>query len=186
MPSDRRGEIVRAARVLLEEDGAEALTMRRLGERLGIKAPSLYKHFAGKDELEAALMAETLDEVGRTLAEAISGAGDEPIAALARAYRRYALAHPHLYRLTTEQPLPRDRLPEGLEQRAAAPLLQAAGDPDRARALWAFAHGMVQLELAGRFPPDADLDAAWREGLACFMRRAAPARTIVRSVRGPD
>lgn len=160
--------------------------MRRLGERLGIKAPSLYKHFAGKDELEAALMARTLEEIAAALTEAVHGAGGEPIDALASAYRRYALAHPHLYRLTTEQPLPRDQLPEGLEQRAAAPVLEAAGDPDRARALWAFAHGMVQLELAGRFPPDADLDAAWREGLAAFTRPAAPSRTIVRSWRGPD
>lgn len=160
--------------------------MRRLGERLGIRAPSLYKHFAGKEELEAALMAQTLEEIGTTLAEAVSGADGEPIAALASAYRRYALAHPHLYRLTTEQPLPRDRLPEGLERRAAAPVLAATGDPDQARALWAFAHGMVQLELAGRFPPNADLDAAWRAGLAGFARPAVQPRTIVRSWRGPD
>jgi hypothetical protein len=36
---------------------------------------------------------------------------------------------------------------------------------DRARAVWVFAHGMVVLELAERFPPDADLDAAWRAGI---------------------
>jgi len=186
VPSERRAEIVRAARELLEEEGPEALTMRRLGERLGIRAPSLYKHFAGKEELEAVLMAEALEEIGVALAEALGGAGGEPIAALAGAYRRYALAHPHLYRLATERPLPRDHLPEGLEQRAAAPVLEATGDQDRARALWAFTHGMVQLELARRFPPDADLDAAWREGLAAFARPAPPSRTIVRSWRGPD
>jgi hypothetical protein len=42
------------------------------------------------------------------------------------------------------------------------------GDRDRARAVWAFAHGMTILELNGRFPPDADLDAAWRRGLDAF------------------
>jgi hypothetical protein len=58
-------------------------------------------------------------------------------------------------------------LPAGLEARAAAPLLAAVGgDPDRARATWAFAHGMVMLELTDRFPAGADLDAAWRVGLA--------------------
>ena len=42
------------------------------------------------------------------------------------------------------------------------------GDPDRARAAWAFAHGMVTLELADRFPPDADLDAAWATGISAL------------------
>jgi hypothetical protein len=46
--------------------------------------------------------------------------------------------------------------------------VRAAGGQDRARAVWAFAHGMVGLELSGRFPPDADLDAAWRAGIAAF------------------
>jgi hypothetical protein len=45
---------------------------------------------------------------------------------------------------------------------------------------------MVQLELVGRFPPGADLEAAWREGIAGFVRQPAPTRTIVRSWRGPD
>jgi len=69
----------------------------------------------------------------------------------------------------TERPLDRDQLPPGLEDRTAAPLVIAlGGDPDRARAAWAFAHGMILLELNGRFPPGADLDAAWRAGLAAF------------------
>ena len=70
----------------------------------------------------------------------------------------------------TTRPLPRDRLPEGVEQRAAAPVLQRVADPDRARALWAAAHGLVSLELAGRFPPDADLDAAWAALMQAFAR----------------
>ena len=69
----------------------------------------------------------------------------------------------------TERPLPREDLPAGLEDRAAAPLIAAVGgDRNRARATWAFAHGMVQLELAGRFPPDADLAAAWRTAVEAF------------------
>jgi hypothetical protein len=51
---------------------------------------------------------------------------------------------------------------------AAAPLLWAAGDPDRARAMWAFAHGMIMPELARRFPPGADVEAAWRRGIGAF------------------
>jgi hypothetical protein len=71
----------------------------------------------------------------------------------------------------TDRPLPRDRLPAGVEARAAAPLLRAAGNQDLARAVWAFAHGMVQLELARRFPPGADPDTAWQEGITAFQAR---------------
>jgi len=39
--------------------------------------------------------------------------------------------------------------------------------------MWAFAHGMVSLEIDGRFPPQADLDEAWRAGLAAFAPPAA-------------
>jgi AcrR family transcriptional regulator len=130
--------VVAAGRRLLEEEGPEALTMRRLAERVGIRAPSLYKHLPDK-------------------------------AALAAAYRRFALEHPHLYRLMNNGPLPREHLPPGLENRTAAPLLRAAGSQARARAVWAFAHGMVLLELDQRFPPEADLDAAWHAGIAAFQ-----------------
>ncbi|MFW2339074.1 MAG: TetR-like C-terminal domain-containing protein, partial [Acidimicrobiia bacterium] len=65
-----------------------------------------------------------------------------------------------------QQPLPRDDLPDQAEERALAPVLRAfGGDRDRARAAWAFAHGMVTLELAGRFPPNADLATAWNSGI---------------------
>jgi AcrR family transcriptional regulator len=168
----RARQIVQAARQLLEQEGPEALTMRRLAERLGIRAPSLYKHLPDKAALEAAIIATGLEDIATTLQAALetaTAADAEPLAALAGAYRAFALAHPHLYRLMTDQPLPHDHLPPGVEARAAAPLLQAAGNQDLARAVWAFAHGMVQLELARRFPPGADLDTAWQDGVTAFQ-----------------
>ena len=65
----------------------------------------------------------------------------------------------------TDRPLPRERLPVGLEYRAAAPLTQAMGSIAGARAAWALAHGLVMLEINGRFPADADIDAAWEAGI---------------------
>ena len=50
----------------------------------------------------------------------------------------------------------------------SSPATGVGGDADLARAAWAFAHGMVQLELAGRFPPGADLPAAWHSGVAAL------------------
>jgi len=161
----RRDEIIQVAGDLLERDGPEGLTMRAIAGGLGIKAPSLYKHVADKRELEIALIGEGFVQLAEVFEKAVADGGD-PVAGIAGAYRVWALDHPHLYRLMTDQPLPRDELPPGAEQRALVPLLDAvAGDRDRARAAWAFAHGMVALEIANRFPPDADIAAAWRVGL---------------------
>jgi len=159
----RAREIVAAARELLEEEGRDALSMRRLAARLGIQAPSIYKHLPGRPALEAAIISAGFEE----LAEAF--AGTSSLTAFAAAYRAFAHRHPHLYRLMTEGELPRDLLAPGAEDSAAAPLAALLdGDRDAARALWAFAHGMTILELDGRFPPGADLDAAWARGLRGF------------------
>jgi AcrR family transcriptional regulator len=174
--SPRVNEAVETARSILEREGPDGLTMRRLAGRMGIRAPSLYKHVESKEELEALLIADVFREVGQLFRDAIASVPPRnskgtALAELARAYRRWALEHPHLYRLLTDGPLPRERLPEGLEAWAAEPVVMAvAGDPDRARAAWAFAHGMTILELDGRFPPHADLDAAWTAGLRGFVR----------------
>ncbi|SDW56369.1 WHG domain-containing protein [Amycolatopsis xylanica] len=160
---ERSAQIVAAARALVDEGGAAALTMRALGERLGIRAPSLYKHFPDKGAVEAEVITVAMRELTAVLERADS------LAELAAAYRAYALAHPHLYRLMNSGPLPRHLLPPGVEDATALPLMRVVGgDMDRARAVWAFAHGMVILELDGRFPPDADLDGAWRAGLAAL------------------
>jgi AcrR family transcriptional regulator len=168
----RREEIVAAARALLESEGAQALSMRRIAAALGIRAPSLYKHLPGKGALEAALISEGFEEIGvrfgAVVAEAPPG---DALRAIGAAYRAFARERPHLYRLMTAGPLERERLVPGSEERAAAPLLAATGgDGDRARAVWAFAHGMAILELDGRFPPGADLDAAWERGITAFAR----------------
>jgi AcrR family transcriptional regulator len=164
---ERREQIAAEARRLLEAEGPDALTVRRLAAELGIRAPSLYKHFPDKAALETAVVALGFGEQAAAFEAAVAGASD-PLAAIAAAYRAFARAHPHLYRLMTDRPLRSDLLPPGLEARAAATVLRAAGDLPRARALWGMAHGLVSLELNGRFPPDADLDAAWRAGIAAF------------------
>jgi len=161
--SPRAREIVASARELLEAEGPAALSMRRIADRLGIKAPSLYKHLPDKQALEAALISTGFAEA------AAATAGTTDLAAVVTAYRGYATAHPHLYRLMTEGPLDRARLEPGAEDRAAAAIVAAVGgDEHTARAAWAFAHGMTILELDGRFPPGADLDAAWAAGIAAF------------------
>jgi AcrR family transcriptional regulator len=159
--------IASAARQILEREGADGLTMRRLGEAVGIRAPSLYKHFPDKAAVEIALIEDGFAEIAERFKDA-TAKGEDSLVVLATAYRTFAREQPHLYRLMTAGPLPRERLRPGVEARAAAPIVQAVGDPNVARAVWAFAHGMVILELDGRFPADADLDAAWAAGIAAL------------------
>lgn len=89
--------------------------MRRLAGSVGLTAPSLYKHFPDKSSVVRALADAMLRETADVL-EAAETAAPGSFSALATAYRTHALAHPHLYRLTTGHPLPQD-----LEERAAAP-----------------------------------------------------------------
>jgi len=160
--SPRAREIVAAAREQLEQEGE--ISMRRLADRLGIKAPSLYKHLPGKPAVEAAIISDAFLEAAERFEAA------QTLRELGAAYRAFALEHPHVYRLLFQGRLPRERLTPGAEARAAAPVIAAAGgDPDRARAIFAFAHGMVLLELDDRFPDDADLEAAWAAGLQSLV-----------------
>lgn len=164
MPSERAAQVVAAAGRLLDREGPQALTMRRLADEVGVRAPSLYKHLPGKEALHVALVVEALHGLGASMA-----AAGPTLSAVGRGYRRYALDRPHRYRLITETPLPDDPDVRAAELAARAPLDAVLGpDEHRGRALWAFAHGMVDLELRGRFPAGADLDAAWDLGLRAF------------------
>jgi AcrR family transcriptional regulator len=180
--SSRRDEILEVAVTVLEEAGPDALTMRELADRMGIRAPSLYKHVRDKDDIVAGVQERALLDMGRHLS-AVAGQG---LVALAEAYRSWARAHPRLYEVATRRPLARERIAPGVEDAAAAPLVTAVGgDEHLARALWALAHGLVDLELSDRFPPEADLDTTWRTALSRFQRATAPrSRARVPGVEG--
>src|SRR5437773_8766485 len=91
-PALSRAAIVREAITMLDADGIEALSMRKLGAALNVGATSLYRHVATKDEL----MELAVDEV---VAEIIVPPADSPdwraaAAETARSFRATALRHP--------------------------------------------------------------------------------------------
>ena len=180
--SARALDVVAAARRVLEAEGSDALTMRRLAEELGIRAPSLYKHLADKAAIESALIEEAFAELGAELHAAVERPGRRtPLASLLHEYRRQALANPNLYRLATSGHLDRTAQPAGLEDWAGEPFLLVTGDPHRAQALWSFAHGMVILEIDGRFPEggaslDPDLGGGRRRLRVTLASRPWPWR----------
>lgn len=188
--SERVNQIVAAARRIVETEGAEALTMRRLADELGIKAPSLYKHLAGRDAVVTQLVEQTLFETGDRMHAAVSAPAPDrtggPVAALLAAYREFGRDHPSLYRLLTTGNLPRSAIRPGLENWAGEPFYRATGEPYRAQALWAFAHGTLALEIEDRFPPGSDLDQTWQAGARAFAQRESGPRHRHRSPYRPD
>ncbi|MEV7971001.1 TetR/AcrR family transcriptional regulator [Sphaerisporangium sp. NPDC088356] len=91
-PSLSRGQIVRAAMELLDTEGMEALSMRKLGARLGSGATSIYWYVANKEEL----LELVLDEVyaqARVPDPAVAGWRDSA-AAFAYGLRNAILEHP--------------------------------------------------------------------------------------------
>jgi AcrR family transcriptional regulator len=95
-------DIVRAARALLEETGRDdAVTLRAVARVAGITAPSIYAHFADRDEILKAVVERGFAELAATLRPAVGGRR-RPVPALlavCRAYLDFADAHPDLYRV---------------------------------------------------------------------------------------
>ena len=177
-----RDGILVAARALLEEGGLDAVTMQAVADRVGVRAPSLYKHVANRRVLITALA----DAVTAELATALAPALDEPDPAdalrrMAATYRRFAGEAPASYQLlfTPEPPGPGAGVgpSPSVNADAASGLLQVtarlAGEDralEAARFVVAFAHGFVSMEAAGAFRLGGDVDAAFEFGVEALIR----------------
>jgi AcrR family transcriptional regulator len=91
-PPLTRDRIVEAAVALLDEEGIERLTMRRLAERLGVVAPSLYWHVDTKDDVLDLAVDAIFGEVPPGTGTAVSWRDD--ITAVLTAWRTAMLRHP--------------------------------------------------------------------------------------------
>src|SRR5262245_22891876 len=99
--ADRHHRIVAAARELAEERDWDAVTTRRLADRIEYSQPVLYGHFpGGKDAIVAAVALEGFAELTTTMRAAVDGAGPghrAAVAALSAAYLDFAAEHPATY-----------------------------------------------------------------------------------------
>ena len=162
--------IVATARELAEQQGWDAVTTRRLSERIEYSQPVLYSHFRGKREIIGAVALEGAAEMAATLRE-LAASVDDPrarVAALTRAYLDFAARNPAVYdamfQLESGLAFAAEDTPKPLKDAFAAlqeSLEEFAGDGVHPALLtevfWAALHGLATLTRAGRLPPeDAD------------------------------
>lgn len=155
-------EIIAAGRDLLELGGPKTVTMQAVAQRVGVRAPSLYKRVRDRDALIKLVAEATADELGARLE-----ASDAALAGLARTYREFARERPEGFRLLFAV--------EGVAEplrRISAPVLRAARELvgedralDAARLLTAWATGFISMELSGAFRLGGDIDGAFEFGL---------------------
>ena len=110
MPADReplsRGAILRTAVAFTDEHGLTALTMRRLGQSLGVEAMSLYHYVNGREDLLEGMVGQVVSSVALPAAEKL-GPTDGWQAFLqhvAHEVRRVAVEHPNLFPLMATHP----------------------------------------------------------------------------------
>jgi AcrR family transcriptional regulator len=177
-----RDAILRAAAELLERDGLDHLTMQAVAERVGVRAPSLYKHVPGRDALVRLVAEDAARELGAAL-EAAAPRGTPPrtgLEAAAFALRRFAHARPAAFRLVLNPGAETARPDPAVSRQAAATVLRLAGElagPDQAlpaaRTITAWANGFLAMELADAFRLGGDVDEAFRFGVDALVRALA-------------
>ncbi|MEV1046292.1 TetR/AcrR family transcriptional regulator [Streptomyces sp. NPDC049916] len=165
--AERERLIVATARELAEQQGWEAVTTRRLAERIEYSQPVLYSHFRGKREIIGAVALEGAAEMAAAVRAATSAATGTRgrVTALARAYLDFAERNPALYdamfQLDGGLAFAQEDTPEPLKDAFAAlleSLSEVAGDSVHpglfTELFWAALHGIATLTQAGRLPPE--------------------------------
>jgi len=156
--------VVEEAEFLADE--GSPVTLVELARRLGVQVPSLYKHVAGADALQQLVSVRAKGELADVLARATVGkAGPDAVAALAIAYRDWAIAHPGRYATTLRAPDESDPADVAASSRAIQVMFDALAGYglvdedaiDATRIFRATLHGFVTLDAAGAFAlPDLD------------------------------
>ena len=185
---DLRAALIDAAQAWLDARGAASLTLRELAKAAGVSHAAPYHHFAGLDDLLAAVAARAFARLADAMADAAARARSsaQALEDIGEAYVRVALAHPAQFRLMFGPMLARKAEFAELAheaERAFGVLLAAANAqaPERglelALAGWSLSHGVANLAIDGAFEglpiPKAQARALRKLDPAQLVRRMA-------------
>lgn len=166
--------LIASALALLQARSDGEISLREVARATGVSATAVYRHFPDKETLFVALAEEGFERLADAqLAAAAEQAGAEAgFKATGRAYVRFALANPALFRVMTshmhltpgDSAVGSNRAKRLLRDYVAA-LLPADASEARKNVTvvqaWALVHGLAVLMLGGQIPPDpALIDAA--------------------------
>jgi AcrR family transcriptional regulator len=157
--------LLAAATEILETEGPDALSVRRIAAAAGVAPMGVYNHFDSKFGIVEALWVQGFER----LRDAMASIGDilDPYEALrecGRRYRALALANPMVYQIMFQRAVPGfepsdealtvaaeafGTLVNAVERAMAAGVLAEASPTDTAHVIWSNVHGWVSLELLG-------------------------------------
>lgn len=175
-----------AAERIVESDGLDALTVRRVASEVGTTTRAVYSVFGSKDALVVALGARGFDMLRERIAA--MEPSDDPAADLIEAgvsvFRPFAIDHPVLFQIGVQRSLPqpdlaaafRDAAQEALEglrglvaRLDSAGLLGGRSVHDAVCAFHALCEGLAALELRSSLITGNE-ERVWRDALTSLVR----------------
>jgi AcrR family transcriptional regulator len=189
---DLRRALIDQALRTIDKLGVEGLTLRAVGEALGVSRTALYRHFSDKQALVAAVAREGFGALRLALVDAWerNGRGRAGFEAMGDAYLRFAASHPAHYRVMFGRFVESGaRDPELIEEAKAAfqALMDALVEQQRdgrvrdddplmlARFVWSVTHGVAMLVIDGQLRESDESGAALNRYAAERIRAAIAA-----------
>jgi AcrR family transcriptional regulator len=159
-----RNDIIDVSRTIIEDEGVEQLTIRRIAETIHRTQPAVYQHFSGKDAILEAVVTAGFAALADCLKRACRG-GKTPLPAIANAYVRFGLERPRLYDVMfvgppaitfaagAATPIPAHAAFNILAAAVAESGVTAARTETVTEVVWASLHGLVTLSISKRLRP---------------------------------
>jgi AcrR family transcriptional regulator len=164
---DLRRALLEEALRTIQAGGVEALTLRAVGEKLGVSRTALYRHFSDKQALLAVVGREGFRMLRLALTDALEqhGRGPDGFEAMGVAYVQFAVTHPSHYRvmfgrfiescskdaeLVQEATAAFQVLVDSLVEQQQAGLVRRDDPIILARFIWAIVHGIAMLVIDGQ------------------------------------
>lgn len=171
--------IVESAKALIEQDGFQQFSMRKLAEKLDVKTASLYTHVESMDVLFTEVGLSALKAQKEDLLNAIGEKhGDDAIAALAESYRHFSYEHEELYRLIMQMPSGENEVLKAAAAMTVEPFMCVLTDyriSDERKMHWqrvlrGVMHGFVSEEQSGYFSHyPISIDESYHVAINCVI-----------------